>query len=365
MQNVISKIQSATIRSKAIFLALIISVAVVSCHKDDNNSSTSGATTNFNRVNLVSNNSQDSGARVDPNLVNGWGIAFSPTGNPWLSSEGGGVSVAYDATGNQVVPPVSIPSASANTGGHPTGTVFNNSATAFVLPGGGVAKFIFVGDDGVISGWSSGTAAERVVDNSASASYTGVTIANDSARTFLYAANFKQARIDVFDSSFTAVSKTFTDPGLPEGYSPFNIQNVGGQLYVMYAKLGSNGDEEKGAGLGYVDIFKPDGSLVGRFASQGSLNAPWGIAMAPAGFLDGNNSNVILIGNFGDGQINAYSPDAKFIGQLKSNGTPVVIDGLWGISFAPSSASNIPPTRLFFAAGPNDEQNGLFGYIDR
>ena len=365
MQRVMSKMKSTTPRSKAIFLALIISVAIVSCHKDENNSSTAGSTTNFNRVNLVSNSSQDSGARVDASLVNGWGIAFSSSGNPWISSEGGGVSEAYDATGNQVIPPVSIPSASSNTGGHPTGTVFNSSATAFVLPGGGVAKFIFAGDDGVISGWSSGAAAERVLDNSATSSYTGITIANDNTGIFLYAANFKQSKIDVFDSSFAAVNKTFADPDLPEGYSPFNIQNVGGQLYVMYAKLGSDGDEEKGAGLGYVDIYKPDGSFVKRFASQGDLNAPWGVAMAPSGFLDGNSSNVILVGNFGDGYINAYSSDGTFIGKLSSNGTPIVIDGLWGISFAPSSAPTIPPTRLFFSAGPNDEQNGLFGYIDR
>jgi uncharacterized protein (TIGR03118 family) len=332
----------------------------------NNNSTTAGSGKNFNRVNLVSNNSQDSGARVDASLVNGWGIAFSPTGNPWISSEAAGVTVAYDASGNQVIPPVTIPSASLNTGGHPTGIVFNTSATAFVLPGGGVAKFIFAGDDGVISGWSSGTAAERVVNNSATASYTGVTIANDSTGApFLYAANFKQSTIDVFDSTFAVVSKTFADPDLPEGYSPFNIQNVGGALYVMYAKLGSDGDEEKGAGLCFVDIYKPDGGFVGRFASQGSLNAPWGIALAPSGFLDGNDSNVILIGNFGDGYINAYSSDAKFIGQLSSNGTPIAIDGLWGISFAPSAASTIPSTRLFFAAGPNDEQNGLFGYIDK
>ena len=169
----------------------------------------------------------------------------------------------------------------------------------------------------------------------------------------------------MFDSSFTAVNKTFADPDLPEGYSPFNIQNIGGQLYVMYAKLGSNGDEEKGAGLGYVDIYNPNGSLVKRLASQGELNAPWGVAVAPPGFLDGNNSNVILVGNFGDGNINAYSSDGSFMGKLSSNGTPIVIDGLWGISFAPSSAATIPPTRLFFAAGPNDEQNGLFGYIDK
>ena len=365
MQNVMFKIKSVARDAKAIFVLLTLSIVIASCHKDENNSMPSASSTNFNRVNLVSSNSQDSGARVDPNLINGWGIAFSPTGNPWLSSEGGGVSVAYDATGNQVIPPVSIPSASANMGGHPTGTVFNGSATAFVLPGGSVARFIFVGDDGVISGWSSGTAAERVKDNSATSSYTGVTIANDSTGIFLYAANFKQSRIDVFDSSFTAVNKTFADPDLPEGYSPFNIQNIGGQLYVMYAKLGSNGDEEKGAGLGYVDIYNPNGSLVKRLASQGELNAPWGVAVAPPGFLDGNNSNVILVGNFGDGNINAYSSDGSFMGKLSSNGTPIVIDGLWGISFAPPSAATIPPTRLFFAAGPNDEQNGLFGYIDK
>jgi len=363
-----SKVKNATTYSKAIFLLMIFSIVIVSCHKDEENknSSTAGSGTNFNRVNLVANSSQDSAARVDASLVNGWGIAFSPTGNPWISSEAAGVSVAYDASGNQAIPPVTIPSALANTGGHPTGTVFNSSATAFVLPGGGVAKFIFAGDDGVISGWSSGTAAERVVNNSATASYTGITIANDSSGTpFLYAANFKQSTIDVFDSSFAAVSMTFTDPNLPEGYSPFNIQNIGGMLYVTYAKLGSDGDEEKGAGLGFVDTYKPDGTFVGRFASQGDLNAPWGLAVAPSGFLDGNNSNVILIGNFGDGHINAYSSDAKFIGQLSSNGTPIAIDGLWGISFAPSSASTIPATRLFFAAGPNDEANGLFGYIDK
>lgn len=364
MQRVMSKMKSATY-PKAIFLLMILSMIIVSCHKDENNSSTSGSSTNFTRVNLVSNNSQDSGVKVDASLVNGWGIAFSPTGNPWVSSADGSVALAYDASGNQVLPPVSIPSASASTGGHPTGSVFNISTTAFMLPGGSVARFIFAGEDGVISAWGSGIAAEKVVDNSATASYKGITIASDGTGNFLYAANFKQSRIDVFDSSFQAVSKTFTDPNLPEGYSPFNIQNLSGQLYVVYAKLGSDGEEEKGAGFGYVDIYKPDGSLVSRLASAGTLDAPWGVAMAPSGFLDGNNSNIILVGNFGDGMINAYSPDGTFIGQLMSGGSPIVIDGLWGISFAPSSASTIPPTRLFFAAGPNDEANGLFGYIDK
>ena len=157
MQNVMFKIKSVARDAKAIFVLLTLSIVIASCHKDENNSMPSASSTNFNRVNLVSNNSQDSGARVDPNLINGWGIAFSPTGNPWLSSEGGGVSVALlmlmrQATNNTA----GIHSIAQNMGGHPTGTVFNGSATAFVLPGGGVARFIFVGDDGVISGWSSG-----------------------------------------------------------------------------------------------------------------------------------------------------------------------------------------------------------------
>ena len=221
MQRVIFKVKNTVVNSRVIFFAMIISVGMASCEKDkNNNSSTSGSTTNFTRTNLVSNSSQDSGARVDATLVNGWGIAFSPAGNPWISSQAGGMAEAYDATGNQVLPPVSIPSASSATGGHPTGAVFNSSATAFVLPGGGVAKFIFVGDDGVISGWSSGAAAERVLDNSSTSSYTGVTIANDGNGIFLYAANFKQSRIEVLDSSFAVVNKTFGDPDLPEGYSP-------------------------------------------------------------------------------------------------------------------------------------------------
>lgn len=358
--------ESITRRTEVMFLVLTISAAIVSCQKvkNNNNSSTSGLTTNFALVNLVSNNSQYSGATVDPNLLDGWGITFSPTGNAWISSEGSGMIVIYDVTSNRILSTVSIPSASTATGGQPTGVVFNSSTTGFVLPGGGVAKFIFVGGNGVISGWSSGTTAEKVLDNSPAASYTGVTIANDSSGIFLYAANFKQSRIDVFDSSFYAVTKTFVDPYLPQGYSPFNVQNLGGLLYVAYAKLGSSGYDKKGAGLGYVDIFKPDGTFVNRFASQGELNAPWGIAIAPPGFLDGDSSDV-LVGNFGDGRINVYSSDAKFIGQLSSNGTPITIDGLWGISFAPASAPTIPQTRLYFAAGPNDEQDGLFGYIDK
>lgn len=362
MQRLMYGIRNTTSALKAVLTLLTVAIAMAACHKDSNPTTTTS--TNFIQVNLVSNNSAFAAARVDPSFINGWGIAFSPGGTLWISSNGGGVSVVYDSMGHQVLPAVSIPTVSASTGGHPTGQVFNSSS-GFKVPGGNAARFIFVGDDGIISGWNSGTAAVKILDMSATSSFTGVAIANDGNANFLYAADFKAAKIAVFDSTFTAVSKPFADPNLPEGYSPFNIQNIGGKLYVMYAKVGTSGDEEHGAGLGFVDIYNPDGSLVNRLVSQGELNAPWGVAMAPSGFLDGNNSNVILVGNFGDGNINAYSTDGGFLGKLKSNGNTIVIDGLWGISFAPSTATTIPATRLYFAAGPNSESDGLFGYIGK
>jgi uncharacterized protein (TIGR03118 family) len=155
------------------------------------------------------------------------------------------------------------------------------------------------------------------------------------------------------------------DPGLPSGYSPFNIQAIDNKLYVMYAKVGADGEEEVGQGKGYVDIFNTDGTLDRRFISNGQLNAPWGVTKAPAEFWgpDAPGTNVILVGNFGDGHINAYSSDGNFLGQLRASGNPIVIEGLWGIEFAPSTSTAIPHNRLYFAAGPDDEEEGLFGYI--
>jgi uncharacterized protein (TIGR03118 family) len=336
-------------------------ITITGCKKDKNDIQDQ----DFADVRLVaSNSSYGSTVRVDPNFINGWGIAFSPTGNVWISSEGAGTSVIYDKSGAQVLSAVTIPTSGAATGGEPTGQVFNTSTTDFVIPGSAAAKFIFAGTDGVVSAWTSGGAAVRVVDNSATAAYTGLAMASDAGNNFLYAANFKANRIDVFDKNFAPVSKAFTDPALPAGYAPFNIQNVGGQLYVMYAKVEeATGEEEKGAGLGYVDVYGPNGSLVKRFTSQGALNAPWGIAMAPSGFIKDHNS-AILIGNFGDGHINVFDSDGKMLGSLmKNDGSQLVIDGLWGIGFAPSTATGVDPNWLFYAAGPNDENDGLFGYV--
>jgi len=184
----------------------------------------------------------------------------------------------------------------------------------------------------------------------------------------LYAANFAEGEIDTYDTSWNEVKKSFTDPNLPEGYSPFNIQNVGGKLYVMYAKVGPDGDEIHHEGFGVVDIYNPDGSFVKRFVTFGQLNSPWGVAKPPAGFWgDAGAQDVVLIGNFGDGHINAFNSDGEFLGQLRAHGNPIVIEGLWGITFATSNsaAQQIDQNFLYFAAGPDDETHGLFGYIKK
>jgi uncharacterized protein (TIGR03118 family) len=164
----------------------------------------------------------------------------------------------------------------------------------------------------------------------------------------------------------------FSDPQLPSGYAPFNVQSVDDMLYVTYAKVGPDHEDEAGMGNGFVDIYTTGGSLVKRFISQGQLNSPWGIAKAPASFFgDDHNDDerMILVGNFGNGRINAYKSDGKFMGELAEHPTPrhpripLVIDGLWAISFAPATATTIDPNRLYFTAGPNDEKDGLYGYI--
>jgi uncharacterized protein (TIGR03118 family) len=318
----------------------------------------------FTQVNLIGDNDEYSPARIDANLVNGWGIAVSPNGIFWVSAEGTGTSLVVDKGGAQIIPPVSIPSPTSTSGGHPSGQVFNSTAD-FKLPNGTKAFFLFAGLDGVISGWNGGAAAVAVINDPGEV-YSGITIAQDGAANFLYVANFSEKKIEVFDANFNDVDKPFKDPNLPKEYSPFNIQNIGGKLYVMYAKLNEEeGEEEAHPGFGYVDIYNPDGSLEKRFVSKGQLNAPWGIAWAPASFFGEGGQNAILIGNFGDGSINAYSEDGDFLGQLRHHGKPIKIEGLWGIAFAPATATTVSPNALYFAAGPDDEEHGLFGYITK
>ena len=324
----------------------------------------------FTQTNLVADQAGKA-ALTDPTLLNAWGLAWAPSGIAWIGAEVGHVSDVYDREGHTILGPVTIPSPTTTTGGHPSGVVFNPT-TGFMLATGGPARFIFVGTDGVVSAWNGaqGTHAARIATIPSSA-FTGLTIAHNGTDTMLYAANFEARMINVWNKAWAPVSLSFMDPMLPAGYSPFNIQNIGNMLYVMYAKVAPNGDSQEGEGLGYVDIYKPDGTLVKRFASKGTLDAPWGVAMAPAGYLvnevededDMKAQPSILVANFGNGRINAFSMNGKFLGQLRGADHKVLtIDGLWAIMFPPAT-STIDQKRLYFNAGPGDEMHGLFGYL--
>ena len=345
----------------------------------------------FQQVNLVDNNGKYGGKLKDPTLLNAWGLAFSSNGIAWVNSNGAHLSELYTAEGAIVRAPVKIPSPTDTVGGLPSGIVFSGGK-GFKLSNGGAAAFLFVGEDGILSGWN-GTANTRalVIKNNAGASeYKGLALASNGGANFIYAANFMTGKVDVWDTTFAPVSMPFRDPGLPAGYAPFNIQAVGSWLYVTYAKVGPDGDDQAGPGNGFVDIYNTDGSFVKRFASRGTLNSPWGVAMAPAGFLQSNNMGdddndhnkgedhnsgrgghddfdasqpVILVGNFGDGRINVYTLDGRYQGQLQTHKKTIVIDGLWALSFPPSTATAIDPNRLYFTAGPNDESDGVFGYL--
>jgi len=347
----------------------------IACRKNDINKRLK----DFDQVNLVDNNGEYGAAHQDTALKNAWGLAWSPTGIAWVNSQLGHVSALYNSEGVAPRAAVSIPSPADTIGGNPTGIVFNGT-TDFKISNGQPARFIFVSLDGVLSGWNSGNRALTIKNNAATSVYTGLAIGVSGGANYIYAADFRAGKIAVWDKDFMPVDMQFKDPNLPSGYSPFNIQAIGDWLYVMYAKVGTDGEEEKGVGNGLVSIFSTDGSFVKRFASRDQLNAPWGIAKAPAGFFDdtdndarSNNDNskfsehfvdstTILVGNFGDGKINVYSAHGDFLGQLKSHGHTIYIDGLWALGFPPTT-STIDKNRLYFTAGPADEENGLFGYL--
>jgi len=316
----------------------------------------------YHQRNLVSNGGVPA-EHVDTDLVNAWGLAASAAGPWWVNAADAGKSLLYNGEGvkNSLVVAVA---------GAPTGIVFNGG-TGFVLPSAGAARFLFASEDGTISAWSPSlvpnTQAVVVIDNSASgASYKGLAIDSTTAGTRLYAANFHGARVDVFDASFApvTVAGAFTDPSLPAGYAPFGIQTLAGSVFVAYAKQDAAGEDEvAGEGLGVIDKYDLAGHLLARVATGGALNAPWGMALAPAGF--GRFSGKLLVGNFGNGRINVFDPvtfEPK--GHLKgADGKAIVIDGLWGIAFGNGGTAG-PKTTLFFAAGPNDEEDGLFGRLD-
>jgi uncharacterized protein (TIGR03118 family) len=304
------------------------------------------------------------GATTDAHLVNPWGLTYGPATYFWVANQSNASSTVYDGLGAKPAPAivVTVPTVSGAAQGGPTGTVFNGSATAFSGD-----EFIFASLDGSISGWSAGVTTTRRVDNSASgAVYTGLATGTNGATTYLYAANLKAGTVDVFDTSYAPVSlgaSALVDPTLPAGFSPYNVQVLGGKLYVTYAQHAALAlRETTGAGLGYVSLFNLDGSFVRRVASAGSLNAPWGLAIAPATF--GPMGGALLVGNFGDGRITAFNATTgALMGQLADgSGTPFTIPGLWALTFGNDvSAGN--SNQLYFTSGPAAETHGLFATI--
>jgi uncharacterized protein (TIGR03118 family) len=309
---------------------------------------------------------------TDPDLVNPWGLAAGPTSPAWVADNGSNKATIYRGFVNgspiQKVPlVVSIP------GGAPTGQVFNPTP-GFVVSSGtasGPAVFLFNSEGGQVTGWNPGvpppppSTQAQVGASVPDAIYKGLTLATTPVGTFLYAADFHNARIDVFDSNFNRVhlSGSFSDDEIPPGFAPFNVQTLGGRLYVAYAKQDADREDEvAGQSLGFVDVYDLSGNLLHHLIERGQLDAPWGLALAPAGF--GRFGGALLVGNFGNGRINAYDPDTgEFLGRLKNeDGRPIEIDGLWALRFGNGVTGN--PTTLLFTAGIDDEAHGLFGAIE-
>lgn len=328
----------------------------------------------FTATNVVTD-SGTAAAHVDANLVNGWGIAFNPTGFVWVANQGTSTSTLYDGQGVPQSLVVSVPAGAGGAAG-PTGIVYNGTQDFKVTENGvsGAAAFIFVGTGGTVSGWSptvdrtkTVTTVDTAANGATPASYTGLALASYNSVNYLYAADFRNGRVDVYDPTWkkvTLAGGAFADPALPAGYAPFGIQAIGTQIYVTYAQhAASGGRENLGAGLGIIDVFDAGGALVKRFASNGALNAPWGVALAPAGF--GSYANMLLVGNFGDGTIHVFDPaSGSQVGTLmKADKTPIVVDGLWGIAFG-NGVNGQAATSLFYAAGPAAGTHGLYGRID-
>jgi uncharacterized protein (TIGR03118 family) len=310
---------------------------------------------------------QGAAPHFDPLLKNAWGLTAGPTTPWWVADNATDVSTLYTADGTPFPPPPAQRLVVAVDGG-PTGAVFNPTGSFPV--GGSPARFLFVSEDGKIRGWNGGPAAQVVVDNSGhDAIYKGLAVATSPSGPRLYATDFHNAGVDVFDGSFAPVTTpgAFIDPAIPTGFAPFGIQAVGNRIFVSYAKQDENAEDDvAGQALGFVDAYGTDGTLLARVAQHGQLNAPWGLALAPASF--GRFGGDLLVGNFGDGRINAYEelPSGQFVhrGQLRTgDGKPVDIDGLWALQFGHGDPKNGPRDTLFFTAGPNDEADGLFGTI--
>ena len=311
---------------------------------------------------------------TDSNLVNSWGLVHGPITPWWVADNGTGVSTLYTGQGVKVPLTVTIPvpkGSPAGTTAAPTGVIFNGNGGFNVSENGTSfsSLFIFDTEDGTISGWNPNfvdrTHAIRAVDRSnvgKGAVYKGLAIGSNASGTFIFATNFRFGTVEMFDSNFKLV-RSFTDHRLPQSYAPFGIQNIGGDLYVTFAKQDAKKhDDVAGPGHGFVDVFDTNGNLIRRLIARGSLNSPWGLALAPANF--GQFSNDLLVGNFGDGHMNAFDPTTgAALGSLQNSaGAPIQIDGLWSLQFGNGTAAGAT-NELFFTAGIDGEAHGLFGDI--
>jgi len=339
----------------------------------------------YHRTDLTADSAAGSSSAPnhDPNLVNAWGLSRG-SGSPWWVSDNGmGLATLYNAAGVPQSLVVTIPTPDGSGPSAPTGTVFNATTTFLVDPKNPNSKafFLFVTEDGTIAGWNPTVNPNAVIvkNRAGKAIYKGCAIAQVNGNPRFYATNFQSGRVEVFDSSFTLLrhggdddrhgdddDDAFRFPGLGRDWAPFNIQNVGGDLVVTFAhRAPGSKDEDHGAGLGFVGVFSPKGRLLLRLQHGPWFNAPWGAAAAPGDF--GKFTHRLLIGNFGDGRIHAFNTfTGKHEGMMidDSTGQPVWIDGLWAISFGGTSAiNNAAVNTLYFTAGPNDEENGLFGTL--
>jgi uncharacterized protein (TIGR03118 family) len=338
-----------------------------------------GPTQFYAQHNLLSDGSIPAD-HFDANLVNAWGLVAGPTTPWWISDNGTGKTTLFNVSTNSIQAEFLVPGA-GGAQGNPTGVVFNGG-TGFVVNNGvgspAPARFIFASEDGTLSAFK-GAPIVTVVPNAQApahgAIYKGLAIDSATTGTMLYATDFHNAKVDIFDSSFHAVTiaGAFTDPSLPAGFAPFGIQNINGTIYVTYALQDADKEDDvAGPGNGYVDAYDTSGNLIRRVASAGELNSPWGLALAPENF--GRFSGDLLVGNFGDGRIHAFDPaqltpvgEFEAVGLLHSAaGKPVKIDGLWALQFGhgtTASSANGLTTTLFFTAGPEDESEGLFGTL--
>ena len=335
----------------------------------------------FDVTNLVSDDPTNHPAQItDPSLQNAWGVSYTPNGSPfWVSSNAGGVANLYSVNSANVttkvllggVPPGNVtiqpaPGSPLGTLGTPTGQAFNSANGSGAFNGD---TFLFVSEDGTVSGWrpALGTTAEVLQTASPNNVYKGTTLVMTGGHAYLLSANLKTGSIDVLkgDQGAPDLVGKFTDPNLPSGFAPFNIQVLGGIVYVSYAKQNATGrDDDPGKGNGFVSAFSTGGSFLRRIGTQGTLNSPWGLAIAPASF--GQFAGDLLVGNFGDGTINVFSVNPAgpgFLGQLAGpNGAPLDIDGLWAL--IPGNGGNSGNSQsIYFSAGPDGETHGVFGVI--